>query len=309
MTPVVGRFAPSPTGRLHLGNVRSALLGWLAARSVGGRFLLRIEDLDPDRCRPEFTDGIFEDLEYLGLDWDGPVWRQSARTEVYRAALERLVASGHVYACTCSRAEVARAASAPHAGEDGPIYPGTCRAGAVDKPGRSPSLRFKVPPGLVRFVDGCRGVFEQDLEVAVGDFIVQRTDGVASYQLAVVVDDAESAVTQVLRGDDLLGSTPRQLALHQALGLKVPSYVHVPLLMQPDGRRLAKRDGAFTVAGLRALGVSAPRIIGQLAKWSGLSDGTPTTAQALVAGFSVDRIARAPSVVTDAELEQLVRAP
>lgn len=302
MTAYVGRFAPSPTGRLHLGNLRSALLGWLDARAANGRFLLRIEDLDPDRARAEHVDGIFEDLEFLGLDWDGEVLHQSRRGEVYRAALEQLERAGRIYPCTCSRAEVARAASAPHVGEEGPIYPGTCRAGAAPKPGRRPSLRFKVSPGLVGFDDLLAGHVEQDVATTVGDFIVQRADGVASYQLAVVVDDAASGVTHVLRGDDLLASTPRQLQLLEALGLPAPAYAHVPLLLQEDGKRLAKRDGATTAAGLRERGVRAEAIIGLLAKWSGLGDGRPVTARELVAGFSLAKVRRDPTVVREAEL-------
>jgi glutamyl-tRNA synthetase len=302
---VVGRFAPSPTGRLHLGNLRSALLGWLSARARGGRFLLRIEDLDPARSRQEHVDGLFRDLEFLGLDWDGPVLTQSNRGAVYRDALERLRQKGRVYACTCSRAEVARAASAPHLGEDGPVYPGTCRDGAT-RPGRAAALRFRVTPGTVRFVDALHGPVEQDVEHAVGDFVVQRSDGVASYQLAVVVDDAASGVTEVLRGDDLLGSTPRQLQLHDALGLPAPSYAHVPLLLQADGKRLAKRDGATTAAGLRERGVSGPAIVGLLARWSGLGDGQPVTPRELLKGFSVERVRREPTTVHDAELDALL---
>ncbi|MBL8920416.1 MAG: tRNA glutamyl-Q(34) synthetase GluQRS [Myxococcaceae bacterium] len=298
----VGRFAPSPTGRLHLGNLRSALLGWLSARAVGGRFLLRIEDLDPDRSKQAHVDGIFEDLEFLGLDWDGEVLFQSKRAEVYRAALEQLSRAGRVYPCTCSRAEVLRAASAPHAGEEGPLYPGTCRDGAEPKAGRRPSLRFRVAPGVVRLVDEVCGPYEQDVERSVGDFLVQRADGVASYQLAVVVDDAASGVTRVVRGDDLLSSTPRQLQLLDALGLPAPRYAHVPLLLQEDGKRLAKRDGAMTAPGLRARGFTAQHIIGLLAKWSGLGDGGPISARELAAGFLLDKVRREPTVVHEAEL-------
>jgi glutamyl-tRNA synthetase len=305
-TAVVGRFAPSPTGRLHLGNLRSALLGWLSARARGGRFLVRIEDLDEARCRAEHVDGLFRDLEFLGLDWDGPVLRQSERADVYREALAQLSRQGLVYECTCSRAEVARAASAPHVGEDGPVYPGTCRGGAPPRPGRAAALRFRVEPGVVRFVDALHGPVEQDVEHAVGDFVVQRSDGVASYQLAVVVDDAASGVTDVLRGDDLLTSTPRQLLLHEALGLIPPSYAHVPLLLQADGKRLAKRDGATTAAGLRERGVSGPAIVGLLARWSGLGDGAPVTARELLAGFSLEGVRRQPTIVHDAELDALV---
>lgn len=292
-----GRFAPSPTGRLHLGNVRSALLGWLWARASGGEFLLRVEDLDPDRCKPVFTEGLFEDLAWLGLDWDGPVWKQSERTALYDEALAQLAAKGRAYRCWCSRAEVARAASAPHLGEEGPIYPGTCREGGVPKPGRQPAWRFRVAPGVERFEDALHGLVTQDVEREVGDFTIRRIDGVASYQLAVVVDDALSGVTHVLRGEDLLSSTGRQLQLQRALGHAAPRYAHVPLLMQADGKRLAKREGASTVAGLRALGWSAERVIGQLAAWSGLGDGTPVSARSLVAGFSLERVKKEATVV------------
>ena len=303
-----GRFAPSPTGRLHLGNVRSALLGWLWARSERGEFLLRIEDLDPGRSKPVFTDGIFEDLEWLGLDWDGPVWRQSERAAIYDEAIAKLESNGRAYRCWCSRAEVARAASAPHAGEEGPVYPGTCRTNAVPKPGRQPSWRFKVDPevppfvpggagGRETFTDAIHGEVSQDVTAEVGDFIIRRIDGVASYQLAVVVDDALAGITHVLRGEDLLSSTARQIHLQRALGYPNPSYAHVPLLMQSDGKRLAKRDGASTVAGLRALGWSAEQVVGQLAAWSGLGDGARISARELVGGFALNRVRRTPTVV------------
>jgi len=304
--PFVGRFAPSPTGRLHLGNVRSALLGWLAARAAGGRFLLRVEDLDPDRSREDAIAWLVEDLAYLGLDWDGEVWRQSQRGAAYEAALEALREKGLVYPCWCSRAEIARAASAPHVGEEGPVYPGTCRDGGVPKPGRTPALRFRVPEGVVSFVDGVHGPVSQDVARDVGDFVVRRVDGVASYQLAVVVDDAAQGVTDVLRADDLLLSTPRQLLLYRALGLPEPRFAHVPLLLQADGKRLAKREGSTTVAGLRAAGVSGEAIVGLLAKWSGLSDGAPTRPAELVRGFSLARVRREPTVVTDDELAGLL---
>ncbi|MGV3621095.1 MAG: tRNA glutamyl-Q(34) synthetase GluQRS [Archangium sp.] len=282
-----GRFAPSPTGRMHLGNVRSALLGWLWSRSLRGEFLLRIEDLDPERSKPEFIDAIYEDLEWLGLTWDGPVWVQSQRSEIYAEALARLSEAGRAYRCWCSRAEVARAASAPHVGEEGPVYPGTCRDGGVPKAGRSPAWRFRVEAGVERFVDAVKGPCSQDVEHEVGDFLIQRIDGVASYQLAVVVDDALSGITHVLRGDDLLSSTARQIQLQRALGYSHVEYAHVPLMLQADGKRLAKRDGASTVAGLRELGWSAEKVIGHLAGSAGLNDGSPIRASELVEGFRV----------------------
>jgi len=297
-----GRFAPSPTGKLHLGNVRSALLGWLWARASGGEFLLRIEDLDRERCKPAFTDALLFDLEWLGLGWDGAVWKQSERQAIYDEHLARLEAKGLTYRCWCTRGEIARAASAPHVGEEGPIYPGTCRddAHASEKhPGRSPAWRFRVAAGEVCFDDAVHGAQAQDVEHAVGDFVIRRNDGVASYQLAVVVDDALSGVTHVLRGDDLLSSTARQLLLQRALGFASPAWAHVPLLVQRDGKRLAKREGASTVAGLRERGWSPERVIGLLASWSGLGDGAPVKAQELVSGFSLDRVPKTPFVVPD----------
>ncbi len=294
-----GRFAPSPTGRLHLGNARSALLGWLDVRARKGEFLLRIEDLDPQRSSRAATDGIFEDLEWLGLSWDGPVLFQSARTEAYDAALERLQRAGRVYPCWCSRAEVARAASAPHAGDDGPVYPGTCRRAPVARADRTPALRFVVEPGPELVHDALAGDFGHDVATAVGDFVVRRSDGVASYQLAVVVDDAAQGITDVLRGDDLLSSTPRQSQLFRALGAAAPHFAHVPLLVQPDGRRLSKREGGSTVAALRERGWTPERVVGLLAGFSGLGDGRPVAAAELVSGFSLSKVSRTPTVVDE----------
>lgn len=291
-----GRFAPSPTGLLHLGNARTALLGWLHARSAGGRFLLRIEDLDPERCKPEHERTMVEDLAWLGLDFDGEVWRQSERTAVYEAALEKLRALNRVYPCWCSRAEVAAAASAPHVGEDGPVYPGTCARlppGAGAPPGkenRAPAWRFRVEPGVERFVDEVHGPREQDVAAAVGDFLVRRADGVAAYQLAVVVDDALSGVDHVLRADDLIGSTFRQLQLYRALGHPPPAYAHVPLMMDESGKRMAKRSGALTVRAFRESGKTAEEVLGFLAKGVGLGDGRPTPARALIEGFSLSKL-------------------
>jgi glutamyl-tRNA synthetase len=297
MAPFVGRFAPSPTGLLHLGNARTALLGWLQARSVGGLFLLRIEDLDPERSRAEYIDAIFRDLEYLGLDWDGPVVHQSTRGACYRASLERLRRDDHVYWCTCSRADIARAASAPHAGEEGPIYPGTCRDRLAPPAGLRASLRFRAAPGEVSFDDGVRGTVHQDVAASVGDFIVQRGDGVASYQLAVVVDDAEAGITDVLRGDDLLSSTPRQIQLFAALGAQVPRFHHVPLLALEGGGKLSKRDGATTIRGLRERGLPAEALLGTLARWSGLGDGRPVRARELVSAFSIEAVSKSVTAI------------
>ncbi len=315
MTSYVGRFAPSPTGLLHLGNMRTALFAWQHARSQRGTFLLRIEDLDVDRCRPEFIDGIYRDLEFLGLDFDGPVWRQSERASIYDEALTKLLNLGRIYPCTCTRSEIARAASAPHEGEEGPIYPRTCRSRSdVTTRHHSPksdnqnsSIRFIVTSGVTEFTDAIFGSCSQDVERVVGDFAVRRFDGVASYQLAVVLDDALSGVTHVVRGSDLLSSTARQIQLMVTLGLAIPHYVHVPLIMQPDGKRLAKRTPSTTIAGLRASGVRAESIVGFLAQLSGLHDGTDISAHELAAGFNIANVSRAPSIVTDEMLSMLQR--
>ncbi|XXF79321.1 tRNA glutamyl-Q(34) synthetase GluQRS [Myxococcaceae bacterium GXIMD 01537] len=303
-----GRFAPSPTGRMHLGNIRSALLGWLQARAAGGRFLLRVEDLDRQRCRPQFVEDLYRDLEWLGLTWDETPLFQSARDEVYREAISKLERTGRVYPCFCTRAEIARAASAPHGlGEEGPRYPGTCAhlpaALAAERARtRAPAYRFRAFPGEVRFVDGLQGPYAQEVSAAVGDFVVRRNDGVASYQLAVVVDDAASAITHVLRGDDLLSSTPRQLQLYSALGERAPAFFHVPLVMGEDGKRLAKREGAFALAELRERGVARERVLGLLASWSGLGDGAPATLEELVARFRLEALPRAPVVAREEAL-------
>ncbi|MBL8954436.1 MAG: tRNA glutamyl-Q(34) synthetase GluQRS [Myxococcaceae bacterium] len=276
---------------MHLGNARSALLGWLFAKSLGAEFHLRIEDLDATRCKPQHVDALYRDLEWLGLGWDGPVLKQSERSDVYREALGSLQAKGLTYFCTCSRADLARAASAPHEGEDGPIYPGTCRAG-VTQPGRPASVRFRPGGGPTSFVDLIHGPYTQDVETAVGDFVVRRADGIAAYQLAVVVDDAATGITHVLRGDDLLSSTPRQLQLYAALGLTPPQFAHVPLLLDDQGRRMAKRDGSSTVAFFRDRGDDPRALLGRLAKWSGLGSGDPVTALELSRGFTLEALRR-----------------
>jgi glutamyl-tRNA synthetase len=314
MEPLMkGRFAPSPTGRLHLGNARSALLGWLQAKSAGGRFLLRIEDLDGSRVRPGFVDDLFRDLEYLGLHWDDVPLYQSRRFDVYRESLDVLASRGLTYPCFCSRAEIARAASAPHGpGDEGPVYPGTCRDLSAEQArersaSRPPAIRFRVPPGNLAFDDDVHGPVTQDVAQAVGDFVIQRNDGVASYQLAVVVDDADCGITHVLRADDLLGSTPRQLLLYRALQKKEPAFAHVPLILGADGKRLAKRDGPFSITDLRQAQVPAERVLGLLARWSGLSSGEPVRAQDLVSGFSLARIGKQPTVARDEEVHGLIR--
>ena len=239
-----GRYAPSPTGTLHLGNLRTALLAWLFARSAGSRFLMRIEDLDRGRSREHFVEEQLRDLAAIGVDWDGEVVRQSERGELYDAAIARL----DVYPCYCTRREIAEAASAPH----GPVgaYPGTCRdLGAPqraerEREGRPPALRLRANGERVRFTDRVLG----GQEGVVDDFVIRRNDGDVAYNLAVVVDDADQGVEEVVRGADLLDSTPRQIHLGRLLGAPELSYAHVPLMLGPDGARLAKRHGAVTLA-------------------------------------------------------------
>lgn len=310
--PVRGRFAPSPTGALHLGNARTALLAWLDVRAVGGTFVLRMEDLDPQRSSAASAHGILEDLRWLGLDWDegpdvgGPFapYDQSARRALYDDAIERLVAAGRAFPCTCSRADVARAVGAPHAGEDGPRYPGTCRTGP-SRTDRPASIRLRVEDEPVAFHDLVAGGQLFNVSEAIGDVVVRRADGVAAYQLAVALDDGLMGMTRVVRGDDLLSSTPRQLLVYRALGLPEPEFGHVPLLVGEDGHRLAKRGGALSLEALRARRVWPEAIVGFLAQTAGIHDGTPIAARELVAGFSLDRVQHAPGVVTEPMLAAL----
>jgi glutamyl-tRNA synthetase len=249
-----GRFAPSPTGTLHVGNLRTALLAWLFARSPGARFLVRMEDLDQGRVQTGAAERQLRDLRAIGLDWDGEVVYQSHRHDAYEAALERLLAAGDLYECFCTRAEIRAAASAPHGPLPEGAYPGTClrlteaerrrkRAG-----GRPPALRVRANGARVAFTDRLHG----RQEGVVDDFVVRRNDGAPAYNLAVIVDDAWQGIGEVVRGDDLLDTTPRQLYLAERLGLEPPTYAHVPLVLGPDGARLAKRHGAVTLDELDA---------------------------------------------------------
>ncbi|MBQ1281925.1 MAG: tRNA glutamyl-Q(34) synthetase GluQRS [Oscillospiraceae bacterium] len=291
---VVGRFAPSPSGRMHLGNVFAALLSWLYARSAGGEFLLRIEDLDPDRCRAEYAEQLRDDLRWLGIDWDGEGQKQSQRSDIYREAFTVLEQKGLLYPCYCTRGEL-HAASAPHASDGTPIYAGTCRtlteAERAEKT-RTPAWRIRVPDCSYGFEDGLQGYREENLMRECGDFIVRRSDGVYAYQLAVVVDDALMGVTQVVRGRDLLGSTPRQLYLYEQLGYRAPEFIHVPLLLSEDGRRLSKRDRDLDLGALRAER-RAEDVIGLLACAAGLTDRPqPISANELLQGFAPSRVRR-----------------
>ena len=266
---LVTRFAPSPTGRLHLGHAFSAVLGHQRARDGGGHFLLRVEDLDPARSRPEYVAGIEEDLRWLGIAWDGEPLVQSRRTAHYAAALEQLKARGLVYPCFCTRADIAASLSAPH-GAAGSSYPGTCR-GLPDDPARRASTphswrldcaKAVAEAGLPSWQEDGRRFAASAGEI--GDAILARKDAPASYHLACVVDDAASAVTLVVRGVDLRPSTPVQRLLQALLGLPAPAYYHHPLVVHADGRRLAKRDLAPTLAAMRAGGVDGPALAGDL---------------------------------------------
>ncbi len=280
--PPTGRLAPSPTGGLHLGHARTFLAAWLAARSQGGRVILRIEDLDASRARAEATQGAIDDLRWLGLDWDegpdvggpSPPYIQSQRLDRYNDALASLKAREMVYPCTCTRAEIQRMASAPHAEDEGPSYPGTCAyrsASDADTLGDAPfAWRFRVPDGPVAWHDLFQGRREGWPSLDGGDFLVARNGQGASYQLAVVADDASMGMTQVIRGDDLIPSTPRQILLYQAFGYRVPTFGHVPLVIGSDGRRLAKRDDAIKLATLRANGLHSRVLVGVLARSLGM---------------------------------------
>ena len=308
MTPAImrGRYAPSPSGALHLGNLRTALLAWLFARASGGGFALRIEDLDLPRTRPEAAAALVADLRWLGLDWDdgpdiggacGPYY-QSQRTALYDAAFAHLLARDLVYPCYCTRAELARVASAPHTGEEGPAYPGTCRnlsdaeRRRRERAGRRRAWRFRVPDGEIVFTDALAGETRETLVSTCGDFIVRRGDGLYAYQLAVVVDDALMGVTQVVRGADLLGSVARQLALYDALGYPRPRiHAHVPTLRDATGARLSKREAAAGLDPPRARGIRPEQVVGWLAASCGLTpDAAPIAARDLIATFDARAI-------------------
>ena len=239
-----GRFAPSPTGPLHLGSLAAAVGSWLFARAAGVPWLVRMEDIDTPRVVPGSAEEILAALRRYALEWDGEVVWQSRRTLLYEEALHELRAKNLVYDCACSRADLQRAASAPLGRE--PVYPGTCRNG-IGEGKTARAIRFRVPDGVIAFEDAIVGRVEED---AGGDFVVRRADGLFAYQLAVVVDDAKQGITQVVRGADLLASTPRQIALQRALGYPTPSYAHLPLVVNPDGSKLSKRDGALPLPTL-----------------------------------------------------------
>ena len=302
---VRGRFAPSPSGRMHLGNLFCALLSYLSVKSRGGEWILRIEDLDTARCRPDYARQVEEDLRWLGLAWDeggsagGPdaPYFQSERTALYEAALARLRGMGLVYPCFCTRAQL-HAASAPHREDGLTVYPGTCRGltpediARREAAGRKGALRLRVPEETVTFTDGHLGEVTEYLPTDCGDFLLRRSDGLFAYQLAVVVDDAAMGVTEVVRGADLLSSTPRQLLLYELLGWEAPEFYHFPLLLSPDGRRLSKRDGDLGLGALRER-YTPEEVVGKLAYLAGQNPGGgPRTPEALAEDFHWDAVPR-----------------
>ena len=301
-----GRFAPSPTGELHLGNLRTALLAWLFARSAGSRFLMRIDDLDPVRSSAEDGHQQLGDLASLGLDWDGPVVHQSDRRHRHEAALAQLESFGLTYACWCSRREIREASEAPHAPVDGAAppgaYPGTCRdLSAAERQervasGRPAALRLRSQGEVVTIVDRLHG----PVSVPIDDVVLRRNDGVPAYNLATVVDDADQGVEEVVRGDDLLTSTPRQAHLADLLGLPRPTWAHVPLVLGADGDRLAKRHGAVTMADLALIGVDGPGLRSVLAVSLGLADpGEAVTMAELCARFDPSALPTEPWILQD----------
>jgi len=286
------RFAPSPTGDLHLGGAWTALASWVTARRRAGECVLRFEDLDTPRVVIGAEARIENDLRWLGLDYGGKPVRQSERTALYESAVHRLRTRGLVYPCDCSRAEIASIASAPHPGEER-VYPGSCGARDPGRPMKRPaSLRVRVPDGQLEFEDAILGRVTQDLAREVGDFVLRRGDGVFAYQLAVIVDDLEMGITDVVRGADLAACTPRQIWLARSLGAAPPRYGHVPLVVSGDGRRLEKRTAGITIAELRAAGVRPEAITGVLAHGLGLAvTPAPASPAQIAAATQSDEVA------------------
>lgn len=307
-----GRFAPTPSGRMHLGNAFSALMAWLSAKSQAGSMVMRIEDLDPRAKHADYAQTLMDDLGWLGLSWDEGPYYQSERYAIYQKAIERLQDMGLIYPCFCTRSEL-HAATAPHASDGTYLYQGTCRnltPGQVAQKSlvRPPALRLRVPDandprGTISFDDLCFGHQTEVLAHECGDFLVRRSDGVVAYQLAVVVDDALMGVNQVVRGSDLLGSSARQTYLARLLGYEAPSYGHVPLLVAPGGRRLSKRDRDLDLGALRAMGVRPERIVGWLASQVGMAEpGEELAPEDLLPRFDWEKVqAHHDDILVDAE--------
>ena len=300
----VGRFAPTPSGRMHLGNLFSALLAWLSVRSQGGELVLRMEDLDTQRTNAGYASQLRRDLTWLGLTWDRDTTPQSQRQEAYQAAFRLLEEMGLLYPCYCTRSRLHRI-DAPHATDGVYVYDGRCRNRKPEEWaafGRLPAWRVRVPDREVSLWDGVQGQYIENLARDCGDFVVRRADGVFVYQLAVVVDDAAAGVTEVVRGRDLLSSTPRQMYLQELLGAPQPRYYHVPMLLAPDGRRLSKRDGDLDLEAL-SRHLSPQEILGLLAHWAGLlPKPEPVQARDLVPLFHWDRVPRQDITVSPSHL-------
>ena len=293
--PYIGRYAPSPTGRLHFGNLRTALLAWMHARLSAGQFLLRMDDLDTPRLIRGCDEQVLEDLEWLGLDWDGDIYYQSQHLDQYQAVFDILKQQQKVFPCYCSRKDIQQATSAPHGKP--PIYPQTCHDLSVDEIAKQqhikdPAWRYRVdqhPSDSIEFNDGVLGGYHESLQQDCGDFVVKRADKMFAYQLAVVADDIQQGVTDVIRGADLLESTARQIALFQTLDHKHPRYWHVPLLKDETGQRMAKRDGSASIEQWRETGGTAESLAGYLAFSAGLIDFRQSiSAPDLLASFSLE---------------------
>jgi glutamyl-tRNA synthetase len=301
----VTRLAPSPTGALHLGNARTFLVNWALARRHGWKVVLRIEDLDSPRTKVGADQQAIADLRWLGIDWDeGPTWQLPDLTR-YHEALAQLSAAGLIYPCRCTRSQITAAQSAPHGDEHDLRYPGTCRPTAPPptwRPGDTdPAVawRLVVDDAEINFTDACAGPQRHNVQQTVGDFIVAAKNGLPAYQLAVVVDDARQGVTQVVRGDDLLTSTPRQILLYRMLGLgPLPTYTHLPLVLGEDGHRLAKRHGDTRIATYRELGVAPQRVVGLLASWSGIAGRKEMSAAEFADIFHIDHLPPQPAVLS-----------
>ena len=292
MNTPVGRFAPTPSGRMHLGNVFAALIAWLSVKSRNGSLVLRMEDLDTQRTSEEFAQVLREDLLWLGLQWDLETPPQSQRSQVYDRYFQQLQELGLLYPCYCTRSQL-HSVNAPHLSDGTYVYPGTCRnLTQAEKDGfsRAPAWRVKVPDREIALEDLCQGPFRQNLLTECGDFVVRRADGVYVYQLAVTVDDGEAGVTEVVRGTDLLGSAPRQMYLQSLFGFSTPSYGHVPLLLSADGRRLSKRDRDLDMGALRQR-LSPEKLLGILAHAAGLiPEAAPISARELAGEFSWEKL-------------------
>ena len=288
----MGRFAPTPSGRMHLGNVFAAMVAWLSVRSRGGQLVLRMEDLDTERTSAEFAEVLRDDLRWLGLDWDWETAPQSQRSQVYDRYFEQLREKGLLYPCYCTRSQLHNV-NAPHLADGTYVYPGTCRELSEAQRAafnRAPSWRVRVPQRQYQLTDLCQGEFRQELTEECGDFVVRRADGVYVYQLAVTVDDGEAGVTEVVRGMDLLGSAPRQMYLQELFGFPHPQYGHVPMLLSPDGRRLSKRDRDLDLGVLRQ-NMTAPQLLGKLAFSAELIDqNVPISAKELAGEFTWDKL-------------------